>query len=297
MTDVPAPLQRQPHPQTGMTIVPARRMRGAAFSWDHEIRVALPASYDASTNAYPVLWVTDGGWLFEAALQSLFFSSQFGLPEMIVVAIGEPPEDAASLGLRRAHEFYAHERPGFDGFGSTLFEAHAEPLEAAMSAAAGGLRFGGADKFLTYLIEEVRPVLQSTYRMAASHTLFGDSAGGHFCAYAMLTKPEAFDRYICGSPVLRAGNEEIFRLEAAYAETHSDLPARIFLGAGENEAQEGGMISAWGCASSTMRLGELLKLRGYPSLRMKIRVFPGEDHLSAIPMTLSHGLRWAWAHD
>ena len=159
------------------------------------------------------------------------------------------------------------------------------------------MKFGGAPRFLAFLVDTVRPALARDYRMANDHTLFGHSGGGLFCTYALIARPAAFDKYICGSPSLYEGNSELFHMEERYAATHKDMPASVFFGAGEGEILEGGIISAWGIVSSTARMAEILKMRSYPSLRLHVRIFPGEDHLSMVQMNLNWGLRTLWHSD
>jgi uncharacterized protein len=277
-------------------IEPVRRLRSRSFDWDHEIRIALPASYATTKQTYPVLWITDGAAYFEQAVKAVNYDLRRHLPEMIVVAVGAPLEEGKSgFGYRRGYEFSPGEAPGFTGFGSDLL---ARRLGAAMEQceAAGkpGLRSGAA-QFLAFLVDELRTTLSTQYRMSLDHTLFGDSAGGTFCIYALLARPEAFSRYICGSPNLSCGNFELFRMEECYAKAHTDLNAAVFLGAGEAEIQDRNeIIPAYGIVSSTVRMAEVLGLRKYPSLQLHVRIFPGEDHASVVPLNLSWGLRMVW---
>jgi predicted alpha/beta superfamily hydrolase len=272
-------------------------MQARGFEWDHEIRVALPASYSTTTRTYPVLWVTDGGFLFEYALQSVA-TVRYSLPEMIIVSVGAPPEAQADQASRRLYDFTpSAESVGFEGFGSEFARQETEKRDRQLGAQGEksvASRIGGAPRFLEFLVDVVRPALALDYRMSDSHTLFGESAGGIFCGYALFTRPEAFEKYICASPGFSFGNFELFRIEERYARTHRDLPAEVFFSAGEAEILQGGMLSASGIVSSTARMAEILKMRNYPSLKLHVRIFQGEDHGSVIPMNFSWGLRTLW---
>jgi predicted alpha/beta superfamily hydrolase len=270
-------------------IQPARRLRGAGFAWDHEIQIALPASYFEAGQSYPVLWLTDGSQYFEQAVKMLDTQLKGKLPEMIVVAVGIPPEDASELQKRRVYELTANSQRGFSGFfGAAL-------LEQRLSTEAPDMKRGNAAGFLKFLVDELRPVLARDYRMSNEHVLFGDSAGGSFCIYALLKRPEAFSRYVCGSPALYMGGFELFRMEERYAQMHRDLKAELFLGAGEAELTERDIVPAWGVVSSMARMAEILSQRNYPSLKLHVRVFPGETHGSAAALNLAHGLQAVWA--
>jgi hypothetical protein len=41
-------------------------------------------------------------------------------------------------------------------------------------------------------------------------------------------------------------------------------------------------------------MAELLNVRGYPSLRLAAKIFPGEDHSTVFPLILSWGIRTMW---
>jgi predicted alpha/beta superfamily hydrolase len=271
-------------------------MRAPGFKWDHEIQVALPPSYSKSSHGYPVLWVTDGSELFETAVRAANVYSRKYVPEMIVVAVGAPTEAFSEYQMRRTYDFVPNLARGFEGFGSNLVRQQIEANDARLKAAHQPLAIeqGGAPGFLTFLVDVVRPALGRDYHMSGEHALFGDSAGGLFCTYALFARPEAFTKYICGSPSLYWGNYELFRMEERYSQHHDDLRAAVFFGAGEAEVLEGGAISAVGIVSSMTRMAEILRMRAYPSFNLRVRVFPGEDHESAVVSNLSWGLRAVW---
>jgi hypothetical protein len=80
-------------------------------------------------------------------------------------------------------------------------------------------------------------------------------------------------------------------MEEAYAATHKDLLGRVFLTVGEGEVMQGGVISASGIVSSMTRMAEILTVRGYPSLKPHVRIFPSEDHQSVIHLNTYWGLK------
>ena len=85
--------------------------------------------------------------------------------------------------------------------------------------------------------------------MADDHMLFGHSGGGLFCGHTVAAQPGAFNRYICGSAPLDAGDFEVFRLEERYAQQNKDLSAKVFFGVGEREVLQ----RPWSLVSSTTR--------------------------------------------
>jgi uncharacterized protein len=246
-----------------------------------------------------VLWLTDGPWYFELAVKAVNFDIKKHVPEMIVIAVGPPADGLKDFGPRRFYDFLPMNDRSFTGFGSDFHEKQWQVIQEQQKAAnKPPLKGGGAAPFLSFLIDQLRPALARDYRMANDHVLFGDSAGGIFCVYALFARPDGFSKYICGSPVLNLGNHELFRMEERYAKEHGDLKAAVFLGAGEAEVLDPNeIISAGGIVSSTARMAEILRLRKYPSLQLSARIFPGEDHASVPPLNLSWGLRAVWKSD
>ena len=49
-----------PGARANMNVLPPRSFRAEAFSYEHQVTIALPASYAAQPDrTYPVLWVLD----------------------------------------------------------------------------------------------------------------------------------------------------------------------------------------------------------------------------------------------
>ena len=44
-----------------------------------------------------------------------------------------------------------------------------------------------------------------------------------------------------------------------------------------------------------IRVAQTLSIRGYPTLRMQARIFPGESHDTVLPHVLSWGVRSVWS--
>ncbi|MGH7042739.1 MAG: alpha/beta hydrolase, partial [Acetobacteraceae bacterium] len=270
-----------------MSIEPAISMRTAAFNWDYEVQVALPASYGVEPNKrYPVLWLTDGPMLLHLAVGLLNTLVIGGLaPELIIVGVGCASDAGVAEHVRRRTIDFCP--PGQ----SMLFEGPGADFMRKLGIPDEGPR--QADDLLTFLIDEVRPALARTYRMEDDHGLMGHSGGGMFVNYALFARPGAFRRYIIGSPSSNAVDKTPFRLEEAYAAANKDLKANVFFGAGEQEIGQLGM-AAWGIVSAPVLMAETLLVRQYPSLKISTRIFPGKDHFSVLADVISEGIRAVW---
>jgi predicted alpha/beta superfamily hydrolase len=283
----PTPDYMKPGARYTMSIEPTRTVRTAAFDWDYDVEVALPPSYRVAPDKhYPVLWVTDGNWMFQLAVGLLNILVMGGhAPEMIVVGVGCPAAaGAAEWSRRRRIDFYPPGKtPYWDGPGSDY-----------VSSLAGMDGPRQADAFLAFLVDELRPALAAAYRMDADHGLMGHSGGGMFASYALFARPGAFRRYIIGSPSSNASEKAAFRLEAAYSAVNTDYKADVFFGVGEREISQV-LPAAMGLASSAILMAETLRVRRYPSLKVTTRVFPGKDHINVTADVMGEGISAVWA--
>jgi predicted alpha/beta superfamily hydrolase len=263
---------------------PPLTLRGKGYEWEHEIRVALPASYAASDRPYPVLWITDNA--LEHALTAL--------PNAHLILVG------VGAGLVSSNEFTVRRTYDFTPAGDLYFDSPTGNYLREFYKAFPEIRhekLGGAGHFLDFLVDEVRPALAAEYRMKPDdHCLLGFSQGGAFVGFSLFARPGAFAKYICGSPGMYAGNYRIFELEEEYAATHDDLPATVFFGAGEDELTEP-LISSFGVVSAMARMVETLVCRRYPSLQLTAKIFPGESHATMLGPLIGWGVRTVFGEE
>jgi len=171
----------------------------------------------------------------------------------------------------------------------------------------------GADRFLAFLSGELKPWLEDRYAVTSDDSVFfGDSRGGLFATYVLLSNPSTFTRYGIGSASLYAddGVKSMFEQEAEYATEHDDLPAKVFISTGgyENPAGHQRRLDQLAPAhraqleahpgdlgedylGDTERMVHALQGRSYPSLQLEHQVLPGEYHETAVPLNLSRSLR------
>lgn len=275
-----------PRARANMDLMAPRVFQSTRFDYPHELTIALPASYGVQPEqTYPVLWVLDGPLMTRAVvgiLDQMIIGNQ--APEMIVVGIGSPAKDGLAGVGRRIVEFSP---PGKGyappGLGGELFDKVA-PIPAFPHR---------ADDFLALLIDELRPALAAEYRFSGEHALFGHSAGGMVGAYSLFARPGAFSKMVLGSPYVGGVDDAVMKAEARYAKSRRDLPVALYLGAGSEEANEW-FLAVSGITSGTARLGETLLMRGYSGLKLRTRIYDGEDHYSVAPRVIGDGIRHLW---
>ena len=250
-----------------------RLVRANGWSWEHEVRIYLPPSYQLTDISYPTLWITDNDL---ELVQGALSGDALGLaPELIVVAVGAPPQiNPAERQRRRTYEF-------------TPEKALLGPLFAANEDGA----LGGAAGFLDFLVNQLRPELAKEYRFDLKDQAYaGHSGGAQFGLYVLLNKPESFSKYIISSPGVY---QPWLDMETRWNETNEDLNANVFLSAGELEMNDE-MSSRMQVVSTVATIAERLTIRAYPSLELTTRIFPGEDHASVVPFACAKGIRVLW---
>lgn len=246
---------------------------------DLQLFIKLPWSYEHSDKTYPILYTTDANRNFPIyATTSLIFETPGpDTPEIIIVGIGYRLDAERVRGLAqwagwRTHDLTPTHRAEIDNWwqdrlsqivGGELFEIHS----------------GGAQDFLQAISEEIIPFIETNYRVISDERgLAGYSYGGLFTLYALFHKPELFKRYFAGSPTMW---DQVTIDEEAYASTHSNLPAKLFITAGEKEVELLKKLSPF---------ISKLQSRGYPGLDLSTQIFTGEGHATAAPAAISRAL-------
>lgn len=180
-----------------------------------DLVVCLPPGYDTDTETrYPVLYMHDGSnvyvaWRLDETVKALVAAGTIEPVILVLVPNGGTPED-------RFNDYTPTKPP---------------------NVKAGGK----ADAYGRMLVEEVKPLIDSTYRTRpeAEHTgLGGASLGGMISLYFGLKYPQVFGRLAVMSPSVWWDNKMILREVRRMKEKP---PTRIWLDAGTGEPA--GMIA------------------------------------------------------
>jgi predicted alpha/beta superfamily hydrolase len=143
-----------------------------------QVFVSVPLSYTTGRGNYPVLYLLDGGTHFQYTSGIMNYLAAGGyIPEMIVVAIPN---------TNRNRDFTPTAVPETQGT-------------------------GGADKFISFMEEELFPLINKEYRTTQYKILFGHSLTAMFSIYTMLSRPGMFNAYIAASPYVMYDNNYIVR--------------------------------------------------------------------------------------
>lgn len=258
-----------------------REVHAQALKRDYQLYVALPESYRDSNRRYPVLFVTDANYAFAVARNiAQRLSKHAGMEEVIVVGLSYAKGDGAIYSRRRDYT-------------PTVPRKHAYRSDMPGRAPA----FGEAEAYGRFVTAEVFPMIDAHYRADMSRKVFvGHSYGSLLGLQLLLTNPRTFEHYILGSPSLWYDGGVMFEREKDYATRHTDMPASVFFGIGGRETLAPGKKRSRSEEDADMvadlrDFDSTLKSRRYPGLKTRLKVFADEDHASAFPFVLTHGLR------
>jgi predicted alpha/beta superfamily hydrolase len=254
-------------------------LHSAILDRDLQLFIKLPWSYERSDKAYPVLFTTDANRSFPiyATTSLIFETPRPDIPEILIVGIGYCLDAARVKGLAqwavwRTLDLTPISRPEEDQW-------WAERLSTLLQGESIEVHTGGAEKFLSAIRDEIIPFIETSYRVSSEDRgLAGYSDGGLFNLYALFHQPELFTRYFAGSPSMW---NQVSIDEEAYASTHTDLPAKLLITAGEKESD---------LLENIPPFVSKLQSRNYPGLDLTVHTFADVGHAAAMPVAISWAL-------
>jgi predicted alpha/beta superfamily hydrolase len=144
---------------------------------------------------------------------------------------------------------------------------------------------GGADNFLSFIKNELFPVINKNYRTKQdSNAIMGLSFGALLSSYVLFTQPDMFKYYIIISPSLFWNDNSILKTESNYFVKHKELNKTVYMAYGSQDDND------W-VIGPTTELIRVIQEHKYESLNFITQVFKGETHISVYPVALTHGLK------
>lgn len=250
-------------------------MRSKESGRDYQISVAFP-SEEPPSQGFPIVYLLDGNSVFGTMVESVRLQSRMpartGIGPAIVVGIGY--ETDTPFHPNRHYDYtlpvLASELPpSYDG--------------------KGWPEQGGADLFLSFIEEELKPYIEQQYPVNKERQiLFGHSLGGLFTLHTLFTRPESFQTYIAGSPSI-AWNERLLLEEEKEFYLKLNLikhKKHLFLSAGELERSHESKVNE--------KAEELAKrLSNHTNLVVAYEEFANENHISVLPVLISRAIRFS----
>jgi predicted alpha/beta superfamily hydrolase len=230
-------------------------IKSRALNATRTVRIWLPPGFSRRAH-YSVLYLNDG--------QNLFGD---GDPES---GGGGWRVDETAARLAAAHAIDPLIVVGIDNGGDRAREVDYLPDES-----------GAADRYLTFVIEELMPLVDRKYPTlhGPAHTGFGGSSYGAANAlYAVLSRPGVFGRLLLESPSVGVGGGVL--LERARAQTA--WPERIVMGIGSGEGRPPADADRGARPPAAFQtLVDILRAAGLGEDRLKVVVQEGGRHNEA----------------
>jgi predicted alpha/beta superfamily hydrolase len=205
-----------------------------------DLLIHLPNNYARyKDTTYPVLYLLDGQRNFAHTIGTLDLLNQSGMTqEMIVIGI---------TNTERTRDFTPTYDESYNEWGIS----------------------GGADNFLDFLEQDLKPYVKANYRTNNYAIIAGHSLSALFTVYALQERPDMFQAYFAFSPSLWWHEEVIFPAAEQFFSAEQDLNKYLYV----NMGSEGGhMLSAF------ERYSELLKNSTRNGLTFDAELDTSESH-------------------
>ena len=225
----------------------------------YHIYVMLPDDYDASAgDIYPTIYILDGGGLFP------LFAAYYRY-----LNFGEEIPDSIIVGISYGSDTFAG-----GNFRSTDYTAPSAERDY----------WGGAEKFQSFLGDELLPMIEGNYQSnARRRVIFGQSIGGQFVLYTALTQPNLFWGHVASNPALHRNLPFYLEMDA---EPGREL-SRLFVADGTlNDAQ---------FREPSLQWIEHWSARDDKPWQLKTVDLEGHSHMSAPPASFRQGLTWLFS--
>jgi uncharacterized protein len=254
----------------------------------------------APAAGYPVTYILDGDDLFPVLTSVLRVqagtekaSQHNAITPGLLVGIGY-------TGASRRSVDYTPAAPA--GPPETYVDGRPYPPQAS----------GGADAFLAFLEEELKPALEKDYAIDKNRqSLFGNGYGGLFALHVLFTRPELFQTYVASSPSVWWNNRYILQEEKAFADRVQKEPvqAKLIMTVGDLEQSLTQHEYSWPdgpreehslkvtrrrMVDNTRELSWRLQKLQSRGLDLVYHIFPGESHKSVMPIACSHALPYVF---
>ncbi|MBL4942640.1 MAG: alpha/beta hydrolase [Colwellia sp.] len=230
--------------------------------------IKLPKSYVRNDNkTYPVIYLTDAWYSFQVVSGATRYPMNANkMKEAIIVGIS-----------------YAKGSRGDSSRVRDYTPSHNKAWKQ---------QTGGAQQHMEFIENSVIKYMEKNYRTDPSdRTFIGNSLGGLFGTYILLTKPALFKNYILGSPSYWFDNRFIFRLEKRAG--IKNINANVFIAIGERESKA--LESSYEMVNDAKTFYKKMLAWQQPKLKAKILIIPEANHQTAFPTTAIQGLHWVYS--
>lgn len=244
----------------------------------YRIYLSTPVA-PAPAAGYPVLYVLDGDTSYPTAASQAVLASLLGEQKPVLVVGVAYPDVLATVNLRwRDLTPYSRDAENDKNV----------PQETG--------QWGGGDAFHKFMVEELRPIVESMAKIDKSEqSLMGYSLGGLFTLHVLLTNPETYKNYVIGSPSIWLSGKRVLQEIPSFTKKVQAgiVSPRVLITADELEqlpasspiVDTNRMIDNAREVANTLR-----RIKGTNGYRVDYALFDKETHNSGIPASTSRGV-------
>ncbi len=165
---------------------------------EYRIFTAVPLE-EPPPSGFPVIYLLDANALFGTMVEAVRIQSKrpekTGVIPAVIIGIGYCGDDMFNPARHYDFTLPAPELP-------------ANPTGCQWPEQ------GGAEKFLDFIEEELKPIVEKRIRIdSGRQTILGHSLGGLFVLHTLFTRPASFNTYIAGSPSIHWNKRIIVKEE------------------------------------------------------------------------------------
>lgn len=225
-------------------LIIANKFKIAGLDRERTVRIYLPPGYDASNEAYAVIYAHDGQNLFD---DSTSYVGEWGIDESLNRLSEEKGLNLIVVGIDNGQEKRMNELSPWanEKFGE-----------------------GEGDAYMNFIVEQVKPFVDSTYRTLPDreHTaIMGSSMGGLISHYAIYRFPKIFGKAIIFSPSYWY-SDKVWNFTKDNPLPHD---ARIWMEIGQHEGN---------AVDDTERMFKQIRKSGHPKDQIVELVDPEGEH-------------------
>lgn len=223
------------------------------------INVWLPPDYRENGDAYPVMYMPDGGIIMEdfphVANTIAKLIEEKRIPPIILVGIKNTDR-----------------RRDLTGYSDEAFDAQYAP------------QTDGAKNFRSFIKEELMPEIGNKYRVTEKKGIIGESFAGLFVVETLMLEPELFDYYIGIDPSLWWDQGRLVEEARNNFESFPDNDIRFWFAGSDAED----------IYKYTRQLKTLLDEIAPSTLKWQYSDEPGEQHSTIFLATKERALEWVF---
>lgn len=223
---------------------------------DRTINVWVPEGYKTNSDSLPVMYMTDGG------VDEDFPHIANTLSELIIQNRIKP---LILVGIENTQR-----RRDLTGFTEVEEDKEIAPV------------IGGAEKFRTFIKDELFPEINNRYKTTNEKSIIGESLSGLFVIETFLLTPEMFNNYIAFDPSLWWNNNYLVRTAKEHLEEFPSDEKRIWF-AGSNTIE---------ISPSTKKLATILETENRSNIKWEYTYEPKETHSTIFRATKEKALIW-----